>query len=149
MDNQLLRLVVVTILVLLITSDMKDLLQALSTSASMGPLVNWSNRRDKQAGAGSPPKHSRQGRSADKPSAHGQFEEDVPLQFYTPIPTGRSGKVRSMAGTNSEDSNKMNLSQKDGKRTPKSIIDTLTGKKYYTKITVFKSCMLFILEMHF
>lgn len=114
MENQLVRLCILVVLVFLLTSDIKDLLEALSTTSTVGPyLTNWksvpgpgeaqkrnsqhvsesykrkfSNRRKRRENYLQEQEKQLEGSGEEQ-----YLEDDEPVKFYTPIPTGRTSKT--------------------------------------------------------
>lgn len=111
MENQLIRLFILILLVFLLTSDIKDLLDALSTTATVGPyLSNWRSQHQAHARDNRPPPTTRSptiksrqekrsltiknnvGKTPDQLNGlgeGGEAEGELPAKFFTPIANGR------------------------------------------------------------
>jgi len=125
MENQLIRLFILVVLVFLLTSDIKDLLDALSTTSTVGPyLSNWRpgqpqhQHEEKEGQLAANSKSSRKkssntnavgGRGQTLPNSlndlsggggEGGEEEDEyepPVRYYNPVATGKL-KIRRKSG---------------------------------------------------
>lgn len=106
MDNQLVRLFIFIVLLFLLTADIKDILQALSTTATLGPyLTGWRpshhhiQRRSSPSSGDTSSTPSR--KVADKElgyKSQPQVQGGARLKVFYPSPKGRK-KLRDIEAT--------------------------------------------------